>query len=381
MAKKNKIRNVTPSGEKRDLSGAYERAVTEGRERRFLKNHPKYRRETNASRPERTGYKNLSNENAPIGKVQQAAEASNLRQGKAQANLGNVGSYGNAFGSATGGFNPETGRYEMQQTESGSQQQIREGGEALRIQAQQKAQEALGGYQQFSGPQTQIGQYQGGQGAVGAGNALIQGYEKFGWQGSPEERQRIEEDVYKRLTRNVDRDQAQEFDAMEQRMHDRGIPLDPSNPAYKREADALNEKYGAIKEGARGQAVEMGGNEMQRSYGQALGSHQQGMQDTGAFSNIGQGAYGQNLAAQGQQFGQGLATNQQQLAGMAALQQFGMGYQGAPQLGYNAPQMQQTDAAGLWTTARGQNKQEALGYAQLAQQGAGGGEEEMSPFG
>ena len=58
-----------------------------------------------------------------------------------------------------------------------------------------------------------------------------------------------------RLTRNVDRDFNQEFDAMEQRMYNRGIPLDPSNPAYKREMDALNEKYSAIKENASAQAA------------------------------------------------------------------------------------------------------------------------------
>jgi hypothetical protein len=116
---------------------------------------------------------------------------------------------------------------------------------------------------------------------------------------------------------------------MEQRMYNRGIPLDPSNLAYKREMDALNEKYGNLKENARSQAVQMGGEEMARSYGIGLGSQQQRMAET------------------------------------SALQQMGSGYMGAPQLGFNASEYVQNNPAELWSQTRGQNQQYGLGMAQI----------------
>lgn len=362
---------------------AYQRAVAEGRERAFLKQHPNFRAKANATMPAKTGYGGINSDNAKTGRVIKTSLKSAQDQAQAAAQAQNPLQYQTDTGTAGSYIDPETGRMVMYSEASDPQRQILAGGENLSISGQNAAQGNVNDYSRFQSSVAPVGQFQGGQGAVGASNALIQGYDKFGWQGSPEERQRIEDEVYNRLTRNVDRDYGQEFEQMEQRMYNRGIPLDPSNPAYKREMDALNEKYQAIKESAMGQAVQMGGEEMQRSYSQALGSHQQGMNDINALYGVGQSAYGANLTGQGQQFSQDLATQQQQMAETAALSQLGTGYMGAPQVAYQAPEFMQTNPAELWAQNKGLNIQKygidkAAETARMGMEGGGGGGEETS---
>jgi hypothetical protein len=143
---------------------------------------------------------------------------------------------------------------------------------------------------------------------------LVKGYKGFEW-GTPEaERSRIEEEVFQRLTRNVDKDYQLEKDQMEQTLHNRGIPLDPSNPAYKTQLDALNEKYLTIKADARGQAVQLGGGELDRSYNQARGTHQQRISDVGSMQGFGLSGYQQRQSDLGQQVGRELAGHQQKQA-------------------------------------------------------------------
>ena len=226
-------------------------------------------------------------------------------------------------GSSQVTIDPKTGKPTYTETLSPEQQQILNQGQDLTQAGMRGAAEYLNNYQptnlsQYKSPSSfqdtslaGINQFQGGQGADAQANKLIAGYQKFNQTGSPEERSRIESAVYDRLTKNVARDQQQEFNDMEQRMYNRGIPLDPSNPAYKKEMDAINEKYQAIKSDAAGQAVQMGGQELASSFNMGLQSHQQGVADTSSLYGIGSSAQGQKMQEAGQRYNQALGTYQQ----------------------------------------------------------------------
>lgn len=207
---------------------------------------------------------------------------------QAQANLryGNV-QYKGPTGATSNVTYDENGNPIMEQSLGGTQQGIYD-------LSQELASKGLGGYSVWSGGQDPTA-----------------------------ERARIEQDVYGRLTKNVDRDFNQERDEMERRMYNRGIPLDPTNPAYKRELDALNEKYSAIKSNAAQQATEIGGNEYQRNVNIGLAGQQQKGADIG-FLTGGAGIEMPNLPGfqgtsvdygspiQGSQFQKTLAENRRQ---------------------------------------------------------------------
>jgi hypothetical protein len=104
-----------------------------------------------------------------------------------------------------------------------------------------------------------------------------------------DQRSKLEDAVYARLTKNVDRDFNIEKDQLEQTLYNRGLPLDPSNPQYKQNMDALNERYAAVKENASNQAVQQGAAEYQSEYQRQLGTHQQGLADATALQQQGTG--------------------------------------------------------------------------------------------
>ena len=322
--KKASVPNPADNPQDLKLYDAYERAVAAGKEALFLRQHPKFAAKFGAKAPQRSGIAKLTDDDSP-GKVFNKNMQAATQQSQAETLAENLGSNTNPFGTSGIAIGPD-GRPMAYSTDSASQAGIRTGLEDL------------------------------SQAGIDAANANVGNYSAFNWKGSPDERARIEQEVYGRLTRNVDRDFNQEFDAMEQRMYNRGIPLDPSNPAYKREMDALNEKYGAIKENASAQAAATGGEEMSRSFGIAQQGQQQFMNETG------------------------------QLQGM------GIGYQGAPQTGYNAADYQSGNFPEMWATNKGQNQQYDLGLKgieaqkgiaamqlQAAEKAAAGQEEEEIP--
>lgn len=378
------------------------------------------------------------------------------------------------FQGPTGGQSVEliNGRPVVTQYESDAQRKIRETGEGLTQAGQAKAGDLMSGYKQFdagpdagkfqsdagaigrlnaadknataqfgaSGAAKQIDPrtFQAGAGAGAQGNKLISGYQKFNMTGGEEERARIEDAVFNKITRNVERDRKQEFDDMEQRMYNRGIPLDPTNPAYKKEMDALNEKYNTIKENAMQTATEMGGAELARTFGMGLQSHQQGVSDTKDLTGLATeayktkvgaqdtafqqqlGAHGENLATKGQNFdqsqrqfstnlaaqgqdfqqdvaayganlqgdaqnyAQNLGEHQQGMSDMSGLQNQGFGYQKPDLPGFTAPQMQQTPAGQIGTDISAQktstrNQQIAAdAQIQAAKIAAAAGEKEES---
>lgn len=232
----------------------YSQAVAEGRGKQWLLNHPKIA----ANMGVKKGGKLKNIKNKDVQQIAIDERAQQRSQADEQIRLTNP-TQTNLFGTTEQVTYDSAGNPIYTQEMSDTNKQILEQGQGLTTTGQQKAQEALGGFQQF------------------------------GMTGSPEERARIEEEAYKRLTRNVDRDYNQEFDQMEQRLYNRGIPLDPNNPAYKRGMDALNEKYGTIKENARQNAVVLGKGEAESAFGMGLQGHQQRLGDIGTLSGLGSG--------------------------------------------------------------------------------------------
>jgi hypothetical protein len=282
------------------LYQAYQQALAQGKGSKFLKDHPTFRQKAGLIKPGNANA-GLDPETAKLA----AGEAIRTQdQGIQAGKLQNIGSAEDEFGNKTETvYDPQSGTWKQKTTLGSDMEQIKNQGVDLTKTGMTKAADALGNF-----------------------NA-------FGQTGSPEERARIEDELFNRLTRNVDRDYNQEFEAMEQRMYNRGIPLDPTNPAYKREMDALTEKYNTIKENAKQSAVAMGGQEHLNSFNMGLSGHQQQASDIGFF------------------------------------QQQGTGFQGGPQLGFNAPQLNQSN----FTDVQLQNKALGLQDKALNMQNKGGG--------
>jgi len=142
----------------------------------------------------------------------------------------------------------------------------------------------------LSAPQQKI--LSAGEGLTSMGQDLakqqLEGYKPFSFNGDAD-RARIEDEVYNRLTRNTDRDYAREKEQMEQTLHNRGIALDPSQEQYKSNIGALDERYDSLRANARADATQLGGEELSRSYGINLGTHQQGLSDTSTLQGMGTG--------------------------------------------------------------------------------------------
>lgn len=140
-------------------------------------------------------------------------------------------------------------------------------------------------YTEYMSPE-QEGLYSSG---VGISQDLLSGYSQYDPGTSEEQRARIEEATYGRLTRNLDRDRQRDLERTEQTLYNRGIPLDPTNEQYSRHMGAVNERYDTLAENAMARAVEMGGQEMSRDAAVNLATHQQGMSDLGTLHGQGMG--------------------------------------------------------------------------------------------
>lgn len=115
--------------------------------------------------------------------------------------------------------------------------------------------------QDFSPEQQQLFDYQQqmlqnfyGQGAEGTG--------MFG--SADDQRARIEEELYERYTRGFDENEARQREALEQSLAERGI-MPGSGENYTRAMGDFNKQWQEARAAARGQAVEAGGQEWQRS--------------------------------------------------------------------------------------------------------------------
>lgn len=81
------------------------------------------------------------------------------------------------------------------------------------------------------------------------------------------DRARVEDAVYGQLTRDTNRNEAQDQQSFEQSLNNRGIPYsaDP-NSRYQNELKDFNNKYADIRQGARNQAILTGGQESRADY-------------------------------------------------------------------------------------------------------------------
>lgn len=126
------------------------------------------------------------------------------------------------------------------------------------------------------------------------------------------DRARIEDEVFGRLTRTTNRDFDREKQQTEQDLYSRGIPM--QEWANRPEMQALNERYDTLRQNARAQATELGGQEMSRSFGQneqlianqlsqQQGIRNQNLGELGTFAGFGTGLQVPNFQAfQGTQY-------------------------------------------------------------------------------
>ncbi len=114
------------------------------------------------------------------------------------------------------------------------------------------------------------------------------------------DRQRIEDEVFNRLTRGMDTAKNSEREQLSQTLYNRGIPL--GSELYDKQMEEFDRKYDLAKQDARGQAVQMGGDEYARSFGigeqtranelsEQSNIHNQRIGDVGTFAGIGLAPY------------------------------------------------------------------------------------------
>lgn len=115
-----------------------------------------------------------------------------------------------------------------------------------------------------------------------------------------QDRARIEEEVFKRYTKDLDQNYDRDKQRMEAELLSRGVPLTPESTQYQRAMEELNKRYDNQRIEARQRAVEKGGEEFSRSFGigeqlrgnelseqSAIRSQQIG--EIGAFAGMGPG--------------------------------------------------------------------------------------------
>lgn len=82
------------------------------------------------------------------------------------------------------------------------------------------------------------------------------------------DRQRQEQDLQGYLGRDLDSEYAKAKQMMEQDLYNRGQPIDPNNQGYKDSLKLLDDNFSRQKADIRAQALQFGGQEMDRTFGQ-----------------------------------------------------------------------------------------------------------------
>lgn len=115
------------------------------------------------------------------------------------------------------------------------------------------------------------------------------------------DRKRQEQELANYLGRDVDTNYAKDKEMLDQRLYSQGISTDPQNERYKAELKQLNDQRARDRQGVNAQALQFGGQEMDRTFGQneqtianqysqGMQSHQQQFNDVSNLSNLGPGA-------------------------------------------------------------------------------------------
>ena len=137
------------------------------------------------------------------------------------------------------------------------------------------------------------------------------------------DRKRIEDSVFNNLTRNLQKDKAQEWGDQEQALADRGVAIDPRDPSYQKARENLDRRYDEVSANARDRATQIGGQELTNAFG---------MQEQGIAN----------------QFSQGWGNRQNQLGEVSNLANMGPGlrtgnFQGFQGVGYDIADPVATD--------------------------------------
>jgi hypothetical protein len=200
------------------------------------------------------------------------------------------------------------------------------------------------------------------------------------------DRTRIEDSVFKSLTRNLGRQKNEERDQLEQSLANRGIPIDPNDPQYARAMRDFNERYDTQNENAMTNAVLQGGQEYQTMFNvgeqgrtndisQAQAIRGQNFNEYASRAGLqqvdNQNVFGNALSTQQQNanqyvnnanvqetqnandFTQNQAVRNQNLNEIGALSGLGTGLQVPNFQPYQAPNFQVTPATTAATTAAG----------------------------
>lgn len=138
------------------------------------------------------------------------------------------------------------------------------------------------------------------------------------------DRSRVEDSIFKSLTRNVDRQKGEERNQLEQSLANRGVPIDPNDPQYARAMRDFDERYDSIKENAMNNAVVQGGQEYKTMFdvgeqgkandiSQAQAIRGQNFNEyaskTGLQQTDNQNIFGNSLASQQQNYNQYLGNS------------------------------------------------------------------------
>ena len=192
--------------------------------------------------------------------VQADATVANAAQIRSQTGLN--ADVTNPFGSQSTTIDPNTGKATVTQNLSPEQEALYKSGAGISQAGMDAAMDKLKSYQGFE-PQL-TARSNSGQG-IGQFSANLTNRTSTG--DLRADRARIEDEAFKRLTRNLDRQKGEERDQLEQSLANRGIPIDPNDPQYNRAMRDFNERYDTLKSNAMQDAVVMGGEEYSRDVG------------------------------------------------------------------------------------------------------------------
>lgn len=169
------------------------------------------------------------------------------------------------------------------------------------------------------------------------------------------DRARIEDEVFGRLTRDLDQQYGNAMQAKEQELYNKGIPFSPDpNSRYQQELNAINRRFDDQRADARAQAVQLGGQEFERSFGigeqlranqfaEQAGMNNQNLSQIGALQGFGTGlmlpnfqafqGYNYNPATPFQTYGamQGFDLQRQQMGNQMAIANMASRASGTPE--------------------------------------------------
>jgi hypothetical protein len=190
--------------------------------------------------------------------------------------LGTAGTQKNPYGQQTITRDPVTGEITQETKLSDDQQKILDQGESLTQTGQGLAQGTLNQFQAGFDPNLTARM------TTGDLNA---------------DRARIEGEVFGRLTRGLDAQKANENQAMEQTLRNRGIPL--GSKQWNDQMAEFNKRYDTLNADARAQAAQMGGDEFSRSFGigEQLRANEYSEQSNARNQNLGEASALQGMGS------------------------------------------------------------------------------------